>query len=59
MPRKSAHGQTPRAWRPGCEALGEDAALLRRVDAVAKRLGISRSAWITFKVSEALDAGGA
>jgi predicted HicB family RNase H-like nuclease len=33
-----------------------DAALLRRVDTAAKRRGISRSAWIAFKVSEALDA---
>jgi predicted HicB family RNase H-like nuclease len=33
-----------------------DVALLRRVDAAAKRRGISRSAWIAFKVSEALDA---
>lgn len=30
--------------------------LLRRVDIAAKRRGISRSAWIAFKVSEALDA---
>lgn len=33
-----------------------DAGLLRRVDTAAKRRGISRSAWIAFKVSEALDA---
>jgi hypothetical protein len=33
-----------------------NAELLRRVDAAAKRRGISRSAWIAFKVSEALDA---
>ncbi|TCZ54573.1 hypothetical protein [Roseicella aquatilis] len=33
-----------------------DATLLRRVDSAAKRRGISRSAWIAFKVSEALDA---
>ncbi len=33
-----------------------DVPLLRRVDAAAKRRGISRSAWIAFKVSEALDA---
>ena len=33
-----------------------DVALLRRVDTAAKRRGISRSAWIAFKVSEALDA---
>jgi hypothetical protein len=33
-----------------------NAALLQRVDAAAKRRGISRSAWIAFKVSEALDA---
>ncbi len=36
-----------------------DAGLLRRVDTAAKRRGISRSAWIAFKVSEALDAEGA
>lgn len=36
-----------------------DAALLRRVDGAARRRGISRSAWIAFKVSEALDAEGA
>lgn len=35
-----------------------DAGLLRRVDMAAKRRGISRSAWIAFKVSEALDAEG-
>jgi hypothetical protein len=34
-----------------------DAGLLRRVDIAAKRRGISRSAWIAFKVSEALDEG--
>ena len=33
-----------------------DATLLRRVDSAARRRGISRSAWIAFKVSEALDA---
>ena len=33
-----------------------DAGLLRRVDTAAKRRGISRSAWIAFKISEALDA---
>ena len=33
-----------------------DAGLLRRVDSAARRRGISRSAWIAFKVSEALDA---
>lgn len=33
--------------------------LLRRVDTAARRRGISRSAWIAFKVSEALDAEGA
>lgn len=35
-----------------------NAGLLRRVDTAAKRRGISRSAWIAFKVSEALDAEG-
>ena len=33
--------------------------LLRRVDTAAKRRGISRSAWIAFKIREALDAEGA
>lgn len=33
-----------------------DAGLLHRVDTAARRRGISRSAWIAFKVSEALDA---
>lgn len=35
-----------------------DVGLLRRVDTAAKRRGISRSAWIAFKISEALDAEG-
>lgn len=34
-----------------------DRALLAKVDAAAKRRGISRSAWIQFTVSRALDAG--
>jgi hypothetical protein len=34
-----------------------DADLLKRVDAAAKRRGISRSAWIQFTVSRALDQG--
>ena len=33
-----------------------DRALLAKVDAAAKRRGISRSAWIQFTVSRALDA---
>src|SRR3546814_16213984 len=33
-------------------------ALLAKVDAAAKLRGISRSAWIQFTVSRALDAGG-
>src|SRR3546814_6367015 len=35
-----------------------DRALLAKVDAAAKRRGLSRSAWIQFTVSRALDAGG-
>src|SRR3546814_49728 len=35
-----------------------DRALLAKVDAAAKRRGISRSAWIQFTVSRAPDAGG-
>lgn len=34
-----------------------DPDLLKRVDAAAKRRGISRSAWIQFTVSRALDQG--
>jgi len=34
-----------------------DRELLKRVDAAAKRRGISRSAWIQFTVSRALDSG--
>ncbi|WP_367890761.1 hypothetical protein [Sphingomonas morindae] len=34
-----------------------DRALLAKVDAAARRRGISRSAWIQFTVSRALDAG--
>ncbi len=34
-----------------------DRALLAKVDRAAKRRGISRSAWIQFTVSRALDAG--
>jgi len=34
-----------------------DRELLSRVDTAAKRRGISRSAWIQFTVSRALDAG--
>jgi len=34
-----------------------DPSVLERVDAAAKRRGISRSAWIQFTVSRALDQG--
>jgi uncharacterized protein (DUF4415 family) len=34
-----------------------DADVLKRVDEAAKRRGISRSAWIQFTVSRALDQG--
>jgi predicted HicB family RNase H-like nuclease len=34
-----------------------DPTVLERVDAAAKRRGISRSAWIQFTVSRALDQG--
>ena len=34
-----------------------DRVLLQRVDAVAKHRGISRSAWIQFTLSRALDQG--
>jgi hypothetical protein len=34
-----------------------DRDLLKRVDAAAKRRGISRSAWVQYTVSRALDSG--
>jgi hypothetical protein len=34
-----------------------DRDLLKRVDAAAKRRGISRSAWVLYTVSRALDVG--
>ena len=36
-----------------------DPALLARVDRAAKRRGVSRSAWIQFTLSKALDDEGA
>ncbi len=33
-----------------------DAALLARVDAAARRRGVSRAAWVQFVLSQALDA---
>ena len=35
-----------------------DAQLLSRIDAAAKRRGISRSAWVQYTLSQALDAQG-
>jgi hypothetical protein len=46
------------AAKPEQNTPAPDGELLRRVDLAAKRRGISRSAWIAFKVSEALDAEG-
>jgi hypothetical protein len=34
-----------------------DKALLARVDQAARRRGVSRSAWVQFTISRALDAG--
>lgn len=34
-----------------------DRDLLKKVDAAAKRRGVSRSSWIQFTISRALDAG--
>jgi len=53
-----ASGEQPDGPRKTPIMLRFDAGLLRRVDTAAKRRGISRSAWIAFKVSEALDAEG-
>ena len=52
------NGEPPDGPRKTPIMLRFDAGLLRRVDTAAKRRGISRSAWIAFKVSEALDAEG-
>jgi predicted HicB family RNase H-like nuclease len=53
---KSAAAEPEPGGRKTPIMLRFDATLLRRVDSAAKRRGISRSAWIAFKVSEALDA---
>ena len=53
-----ASGEPPDGPRKTPIMLRFDAGLLRRVDTAAKRRGISRSAWIAFKGSEALDAEG-
>lgn len=60
-PKSVSHGPASgeEATRKTPIMLRFNADLLRRVDVAAKRRGISRSAWIAFKVSEALDAEGA
>ena len=59
MPRRSRSRPTRRGAEPRKSPvmLRFDRALLAKVDAAAKRRGISRSAWIQFTVSRALDAG--
>jgi hypothetical protein len=55
--RRSRAGGRGRAAQVAGHACGSIALLLAKVDAAAKRRGISRSAWIQFTVSRALDAG--
>ncbi len=57
-------GAMPSAVPPAPPAKGRvatmvrfDAALLAKVDAAAKRRGVSRSAWIQYTLSEALEDG--
>jgi hypothetical protein len=35
-----------------------DVALVRRIDAAAKRMGVSRTAWMSMAAGEKLEAGG-
>jgi predicted HicB family RNase H-like nuclease len=51
------HAATPAETRKVPIMMRFDREVLARVDAAAKRRGISRSAWIQFTVSRALDQG--
>jgi hypothetical protein len=56
---KFIEGAATAALRPGAKRtpamIRFDAGLLARVDRAAKRRGVSRSAWVAFTLSKALD----
>ncbi|PON12011.1 hypothetical protein C2W62_41850 [Candidatus Entotheonella serta] len=54
---KSAPKEEPRSHKKTPVMVRFDRALLSRVDEAAKHRGISRSAWIQFTLSRALDDG--
>ena len=54
---KSAASQLQRKTKKERVMIQFDQKVLERVDAAAERRGISRSAWIQFVVSQALDKG--
>ena len=51
----AAAGEPPVATRKIVTTLRFDADLLARIDAAAKRRGVSRSAWIQYNLSRALE----
>ena len=53
----AAAGEPPAETRKVMTTLRFDAALLARIDAAAKRRGVSRSAWILYNLSRALEEG--
>jgi hypothetical protein len=55
---KSSHGKAPQEDDKKIQTtLRFDRALLQRIDAAARHRGISRSSWIQFTLSRALDQG--
>jgi predicted HicB family RNase H-like nuclease len=52
----ASENQSPREHKIAT-TLRFDADLLARIDAAAKRRGVSRSAWIQYTLSRALDTG--
>jgi predicted HicB family RNase H-like nuclease len=55
--KKPAHDSQPKRKRKERVMIQFDDKVLERVDTAAQRRGISRSAWIQYVVSRALDQG--
>ena len=53
----AAANEPPAVARKVMTTLRFDAALLARIDAAAKKRGVSRSAWILYNLSRALEEG--
>jgi predicted HicB family RNase H-like nuclease len=56
-PNSSTASTQPADARKAPVMIRFDRELLKRVDAAAKRRGISRSAWVMYTLSRALDVG--